>query len=155
MAAIQAVKASAHKMVCLMALCSLAGRCAASRPRRERPCLRAPEPRDELPPSHLRPPEICQQIYHPGCIAVLTADIKSRPDGARRAGLGDWAAACEPKDAMPIARIPAKTVRRIISYPPGGGFRLAISQHCRQTVKAAQDRSSVIWSWRCPERRPE
>jgi hypothetical protein len=46
---------------------------------RERPCLRAPEPRDELPPLHLRPPEICQQIYRPGCIAVLTAVIKSRP----------------------------------------------------------------------------
>jgi hypothetical protein len=183
---------------------------------RERPCLRAPEPRDELPPLHLRPPEICQQIYRPGCIAVLTAVIKSRPSlhasgllgtrrglqavnarmrqvvstlgphvrrcptgprrgvmvgrprhcvhgrqagsashGARRAGLGDWAAAWEPKHAVPIARIPAKTVRPIISCPPGGGFRLAISQHCRQTVKAAQDRSAVIWSWRCPERRPE
>jgi hypothetical protein len=49
--------------------------------------------------------------------------------------LGDWAVACEPKDAVPIARILAKTARRIIRGPPGAGFMVAMPRHCRQMVR--------------------
>jgi hypothetical protein len=67
MAAIQAIKASAHKMVCLMPLCSLPGRCAAS----ARAAARARPPATPPPPSpamNSRPrisalQRFCRQAY--------------------------------------------------------------------------------------------
>jgi hypothetical protein len=45
------------------------------RPRPHWPQRRTAQPCDELPPSHLRPPEICRQAYsHPGCIGTGADD---------------------------------------------------------------------------------